>query len=392
MGTPRLVGASSRIHLFASSTAWIEDAAVRQLEHLATRRGVSAVAGMPDLHPGHHGPVGCAAEAEGIVHADIIGTDIGCGMQFWSLDLPERKLRLDKAAERLTLLEGPWSGDAEARLQDEGLSNEGLHVSTYAETLGTIGGGNHFCEVQAVTDILDADAALAAGLEMGALGLLVHSGSRGFGAAILARHYHAGTEGLPLEEGGLAYLADHDRALAFARLNRQIIAERAMAALRTEGILRLDVPHNLAERKGTHILHRKGAAPSDRGLVPVPGSRGTVTYLVSPLPAPSEALCSIAHGAGRKHDRGSMEKRVRTSPADLERLTRTPLGGRVICTDRQLLIEEAPDAYKDIHKVIADLEAMNLVRVVAILRPLVTFKTAREIRRVDPRTGWKDRR
>ena len=392
MGTPRLVGASSRIHLFASSTAWIEDAAVRQLEHLANRRGVGAVAGMPDLHPGHHGPVGCAAEAEGIVHADIIGTDIGCGMQFWSLDMPERKLRLEKAAERLTSLEGPWSGDAETRLQDEGLSNEGLDVSTYAGALGTIGGGNHFCEVQVITDIVDADAASAAGLEMGALGLLVHSGSRGFGAAVLARHYHAGTAGLPLEEGGLAYLSDHDRALAFARLNRQIIAERAMVALRTEGLLRLDVPHNLAERKGTRILHRKGAAPSDRGLVPVPGSRGAVTYLVAPLPAPSEALCSIAHGAGRKHDRGSMEKRVRTSPGDLERLARTPFGGRVICTDPQLLIEEAKDAYKDIHKVIADLEAMSLVRVVAILRPLVTFKTAREIRRIEPRNSWRDRR
>lgn len=392
MGTPRLVGASSRIHLFASSTAWIEDAAVRQLEQLADRRGMRAVAGMPDLHPGHHGPIGCAAEAEGIVHADIVGTDIGCGMQFWSIDMPERKLRLDKAAECLFALEGPWSGNAEARLQEEELSTEGLDVSPYVGAVGTIGGGNHFCEVQAVAEIVDADAASAAGLEMGTLGLLVHSGSRGFGAAVLARHYHAGTEGLPLEEGGLAYLADHDRALTYARLNRQIIAERAMAALRTGGVLRLDVPHNLAERKGSRILHRKGAAPSDRGLVPVPGSRGAVTYLVAPSGAPPEALCSIAHGAGRKHDRGSMEKRVRTSPGDLERLARTPFGGRVICTDRQLLIEEAPDAYKDIHKVVADLEAMNLVRVVAILRPLVTFKTARQIRRIEPRNGWKDKR
>ncbi|WP_284179905.1 RNA ligase RtcB family protein [Rhabdaerophilum sp. SD176] len=391
MGTPRLVGASSRIHLFASSTAWIEDAAVRQLEQLADRRGMRAVAGMPDLHPGHHGPVGCAAEAEGSVHADIVGTDIGCGMQFWSLDIPERKLRLDKAAERLWTLEGHWSGNAEARLEED-LPTEGLDVSPFAGALGTIGGGNHFCEVQAVVEIVDSDAASAAGLEMGSIGLLVHSGSRGFGAAVLARHYHAGTEGLPLEGGGLAYLRDHDRALAYARLNRQVIAERAMASLRTEGVLRLDVPHNLAERKGSRILHRKGAAPSDRGLVPVPGSRGAVTYLVAPLEAPSEALCSIAHGAGRKHDRASMERRVRTSAGDLERLARNPFGGRVICTDRQLLIEEAPDAYKDIHKVIADLEAMNLVQVVAILRPVVTFKTARQIRRIEPRNGWKDKR
>ena len=387
MGTPRLVGASPRIHLFASSHAWIEDAAVRQLEHIANRRGMRTVAGMPDLHPGHHGPVGCAAEAEGIVHADIVGTDIGCGMQFWSLDMPGRRIRLDKAAERLAALEGPWTGDAAARLQEEG-----LEVNDYAEALGTIGGGNHFCEVQAVAEIVDAGAASACGLETGGLGLLVHSGSRGFGASVLARHYHAGTEGLPLEEGGLAYLADHDRALAFARLNRQIIAERAMAALRTEGILRLDVPHNLAERNGTRILHRKGAAPSDRGLVPVPGSRGAMTYLMAPLVAPPEALHSIAHGAGRKHDRGSMEKRVRTAPGDLEKLARNPFGGRVICSDRQLLIEEAPDAYKDIHKVVEDLESMRLARVVAILRPLLTFKTARERRRLESGKTWRSKR
>jgi release factor H-coupled RctB family protein len=387
-----MVGASSRIHLFASSKAWIEDAAVRQLEHLANRPGMRAVAGMPDLHPGHHGPVGCAAEAEGILHADIVGTDIGCGMQFWSLDLPERRLRLDKAAERLAALQGPWDGDPATRLAEKGFGQEDPDVDACAGALGTIGGGNHFCEVQSVAEIIDQDAASAIGLETGTLGLLVHSGSRGLGAAVLSRHYQAGTDGLPLEHGGLSYLEDHDRALVFAQLNRQIIAERAMAALRTEGVLRLDVPHNLAERNGSRILHRKGAAPSDRGLVPVPGSRGSVTYLVAPLEAPAEALRSIAHGAGRKHDRASMQKRVRTASGDLEKLARNPFGGRVICTDRQLLIEEAPDAYKDIHKVVADLEAMGLVRVVAILRPLVTFKTARESRRTESRKAWKHKR
>lgn len=377
MGTPSLVGASSRIHLFASSTQWIEDAAVRQLKHLSNRRGMVAVAGMPDLHPGHHGPVGCAAVADGIVHADIIGTDIGCGMQFWSLDLPERRLRLDKAAERLMTLEGPWAGDAVARLGEAGID-----TAEHAGALGTIGGGNHFCEVQAVAEIIDPQAATGTGLEVGGLGLLVHSGSRGFGAAVLARHYHTGTEGLPLEDGGVAYLADHNQALAFARLNRQLIAERALEALRVDGVRRIDLPHNLVERDGSRILHRKGAAPADRGLVPVPGSRGAVTYLVAPLQGPSEALSSLAHGAGRKHDRGSMERRVRTSPGDLEKLARTTFGGRVICTDRKLLIEEAPDAYKDIRKVVMDLEAMGLARVVAILRPLLTFKTARESRRI----------
>ncbi len=118
MGSPLVVDAQARVHIFASATSWIEDAAVRQLEHLASRRGMTAVAGMPDLHPGHHGPVGCAALADGVVHADVIGTDIGCGMQLWAVDMEQRHLKLDKLEERIRLLEGPWDGDAQAVLSD----------------------------------------------------------------------------------------------------------------------------------------------------------------------------------------------------------------------------------------------------------------------------------
>ena len=64
----------------------------------------------------------------------------------------------------------------------------------------------------------------------------------------------------------------------------------------------------------------------------------------------------------------------------------------MICSDRQLLIEEAPDAYKDIHKVVEDLESMRLARDVAILRPLLTFKTARESRRLEPGKTWRSKR
>lgn len=378
MGTPRSVGADSRIHLFASSNSWIEDAAVRQLEHLIKRNGMVAVAGMPDLHPGMHGPVGCAALADGIVHPDIVGTDIGCGMQFWRLDLPERRLKLDKATERMMALDGAWDGDSHALLEEAG-----VNTHDFAASLGTIGGGNHFCELQAVETIVDADVAQKAGLSTGGLGLLVHSGSRGLGAAVLARHHVDGLAGLPLTSSGAEYLADHNQALKYATLNRQLIARRAMEALRTDGTQLLDVPHNFAQVTDKMVLHRKGAAPSDQGLVPVPGSRGALTYLVQPLAGPESALRSIAHGAGRKHDRASMEGRVKSAASDLVKLARNPFGGRVICADKKLLIEEAPHAYKDIAKVMADLESMDLVKVVAILRPLITFKTARDKRNHD---------
>lgn len=374
MGDIPVQDAPSRVRLFASSSSWIEGAALRQLEQLVGRRGVVAVAGMPDLHPGTHGPVGCAALARGVVHPDVIGTDIGCGMQMHVLDLPERKLRLDRAVERLSALEGAWEGDAEARLEAAAIDAPG-----FARALGTIGGGNHFCEVQALDAIFDEAGASRAGLSPGCLVLLVHSGSRGLGASVFAEHRQEGVDGLALDEGGAAYLAAHDLALRFARLNRSIVAERAMAALRCEGRELLDLPHNLAERDGDMILHRKGAAPADRGLAPVPGSRGALTFLVAPREAPRAALRSIAHGAGRKHDRAWMDRPLKAS--EIASLERNCFGGRVVCRDRKLLAQEAPDAYKDVRQVVADLHAEGLIDVVASLRPLITFKTARDIRR-----------
>jgi release factor H-coupled RctB family protein len=375
MGNSILVNADPRVHVFASSTSWLEEAALQQLTHLANRNGITAVAGMPDLHPGHHGPVGCAALAKGIVHADVIGTDIGCGMQFWSLDVAERSLNLDKLVQRFSALEGAWAGDCIAELEAAS-----INTPAHAYTLGTIGGGNHFCEVQAIEEIVDPVLAASSGLVRGGTALLVHSGSRSLGAATLLRHYATGTDGLPLDAGGLDYIAEHDVAVRFAHLNRQIIARRALGALRSDGRMVVDSPHNLIERFGDDVLHRKGAAPSNRGLVPIAGSRGAFTYLVMPLEGPAEALSSVAHGAGRKHDRGSMERRIRNAPGSVQKLVRTALGSRVICTDRRLLMEEAPEAYKDIGKVIADLQALKLVRVVAVLRPVITFKTARDTR------------
>jgi release factor H-coupled RctB family protein len=90
----------------------------------------------------------------------------------------------------------------------------------------------------------------------------------------------------------------------------------------------------------------------------------------------TEALASLAHGAGRKYDRGSMHGRVRVKKSDVARLERNPYGGIVVCGNRGLLAEEAPEAYKNIERVIADLVEFGLARVVATFRPLVTFKKA----------------
>jgi release factor H-coupled RctB family protein len=238
-----------------------------------------------------------------------------------------------------------------------------------------------FCELQAIEEILAPDIAAQAGLDRDHAYVLVHSGSRGLGYSILERVLSNGQAALdPASDEGRAYMDVHNHAVQWARLNRRIIAERAAAAARADLRPLNDLAHNMVERQGSAdatVLHRKGAAASDRGLVPVPGSRGTLSYLVEPLPAMrTEALASLAHGAGRKYDRGSMHGRVRVKKSDVARLERNPYGGIVVCGDRGLLAEEAPEAYKNIERVIADLVEFGLARVVATFRPLVTFKKA----------------
>lgn len=118
---------------------------------------------------------------------------------------------------------------------------------------------------------------------------------------------------------------------------------------------------------------RKGAAPGDGRPVLVAGSRGTPSWVVDGH-AGADANWSVAHGAGRKLSRRDAYERSRARHTVAE-LRRTPLGSVVVCGDRQLLFEEAPDAYKPITRVIADLAELGLATPVCSTVPLVTWKT-----------------
>lgn len=395
MGTSHEDGAApakgvAPIHRFYSAASWIEGAAEDQLEIVAAMAGVSHVAAFPDLHPGKYGPVGSAILADR-VYPQLIGNDIGCGMSLFELDLPFRKLRQDKVAQKLRTLEGPWNGDAASRLKAVDLPAD-LH----AQALGTIGGGNHFCELQMVEALADEVPSAAAGLNKGSLVLLVHSGSRSLGMAVFGSILD-GFAGLdPERSAGKAYLDAHLRAVRWAALNRALIAERAAEALRCDHRSLCDVPHNLIEVSAKGVLHRKGAAKADLPLVPLAGSRDAMSYLLKPAGGKPEALASLAHGAGRKYDRRSMTGRAGANRSDRQALTRTSFGGLVICEDRQLLIEEAPNAYKDPAQVVKDLTSAGLADAVASLKPLLTYKKTeteqRDKARQDKQQRLKNRR
>jgi release factor H-coupled RctB family protein len=386
----------TNVRLIASAKSWIEGEAVRQLYATAKLPGVCLAVGLPDLHPGRFAPNGAAFVTEGVIYPHLIGGDIGCGMALFKTGLLRRKAKLDRWADLPFDLEHPWEGDVRDRL-----TREGLCATQFAETFGTLGGGRHFAELQAVEKVFDQDAFAALGLAKDELVALIHSGSRGLGQSVLEIYIEGhGANGAHAESAAAtSYLLLHDHAVNWAKASRALIAGRFIGVLGgiTEPVL--DSCHNSIScrslngpltpalsptggegaprvgegRSETVWLHRQGAAPSDKGPVIIPGSRGTFSYLVQPVGDQSVNAWSVAHGAGRKWTRSESRLRVRER-FHRDELVQTGLGGRVICEERDLLYEEAPMAYKNVDTVIGDLVEAELVSVIATLRPLLTYK------------------
>jgi release factor H-coupled RctB family protein len=368
------------VRLFASSGSWIEGEAVRQLYAIAKLDGVRQVVGFPDLHPGKGSPVGMAFVTDGVVYPHLIGGDIGCGMALFKTDLVRRDVRLDRWAKLQFNLEHPWDQPV-----GDFLVGHELESTEFDSALGTIGGGNHFAELQAVEEIHDAAEFKKLGIGKQQLLVLVHSGARGLGESILRDHVdqHAGTGVEADSFAGAEYLRGHDLAVPWAKANRELIARRFAATLGAEVEPLWDGCHNTITRCEIDDepvwIHRKGAVAADRDFVVIPGSRGSLSYLVKPISSSESHAWSLAHGAGRKWTRSEARLRMRERFAVMQ-LVQTALGSRVICEDRDLLYEEAPAAYKNIEAVIQDLVDAGLVSVIATLRPLLTYKTRKQRR------------
>lgn len=373
-------GASSdaaQVRLFASDKTWIEGLALDQLNHTASLPGVVYAVGFPDLHPGKGTPVGAAFIARGMIHPRLPGNDIGCAMSFWATDLSARKLKIDRWVDRLGGLDRPFEGDVAPWLEAQRLA-----PSIHDAGLGTIGGGNHFAELQVVHEVVDKARFADLGLDRGDAAMLIHSGSRSLGQAIFDQQMR--DNGLnPLVDGSPAaeaYFARHEEALRWSMANRALIAHRFAAQIGADVRLVSDVPHNVIAKEdwggAPAFVHRKGAAMAHGNAIMIPGSRGTLSYLVAPTGDREAAVFSLAHGAGRRWQRGYAKPRL-SHKYRVEDLQRTELGGRVICEDRELLYEEAPQAYKDIGRVIDDLVAAGLVAVIAVYKPVLTYKVRR---------------
>ena len=297
--------------------------------------------------------------------------------------------------------------------------------------LGTIGGGNHFAELMEFDTIHDAETIQDHGIDTNKVHLLVHSGSRSLGSYYLRQfcdaaaheedrpkhgHYGVSTQSHLFQ----TYLENHNTALNFAARNRKLIAERILRQLtpasNDELECKIDIFHNFLERveydsietmeamakDGTFPrtisssqdapkekqqvagwIHRKGATPMTKSpLLVIPGSRGTHSYLVQVNSDAAHASgYSLAHGAGRCMPRSKALKLHKDRYPDTQQLLQTDFGGVVICDKQELVYEEAPGSYKDIDTVIRSLsedvctsDGSGLVRILATLRPLLTYK------------------
>ncbi|MBS2013335.1 MAG: RtcB family protein [Deltaproteobacteria bacterium] len=370
------------VHLWARDAT---DDTVRQLVRIASRPYVVGhVAAMADAHVAHGVAVGTVFATDGAVVPRALGGDLGCGVAATRLDL--HRDALDRSTlERIVAALGraiPTGDDVQrgggASMPEALLAGE-LSTSSLSRTrdrltpkhLGTLGGGNHFLEIDADPD--------------GDVWLLVHSGSRGVGAAVAAHHGKAAEAldpdplaALPADRPeGARYLEDQGWSLAFARANRDALRDRAIEVL--AGILRVDVRaldhvdvhHNYVARETWSdrelILHRKGAIAAPRGArAVVPGSMGTASYVVEGLGC-ALAWGSCSHGAGRVLTRTEARARIRPDALarDMRRIVWPSHLGRK-------LVEEAPAAYRDIAEV---LEAQgDLVARIVRLVPLAVLK------------------
>ena len=340
-------GGFMKVKIMKNNKLWMEDNAIRQLESIADFKGVESIVGLPDLHMGKQ-PVGCTVCTKQFIYPFLIGNDIGCGITLYETQEKTRKIKVERLVKKL--------------------ENTGIYRKY------SIGGGNHFIELTAIGKVYNQDLANQLGIDTKKAYLLIHSGSRAIGESIY-REY-ASLEGL--EEGSErfnSYIEEHDKAVAYARDNRNHLADifTQMANIKSDNRIVIDCIHNYLEMVDGKYYHRKGSISSlGHTYAIITGTRGSCSYIVKTIPR-SDELYSVSHGCGRKIMRSECKGKLQ-SKYKRDELKRTSLGSYVISKDKALLYEEATEAYKRIDDVIETLLQYKCIEIIATLKPMVTYK------------------
>jgi len=441
----------------------LEDKSIEQAINASTLPGlVGAVMVMPDMHQGYGFPIGGVAATdpvEGVISPGGIGYDINCGVRLLTtqISFPEIEPWVNHLATMLNqncpsgvgvggdlqlsenqlaeacVLGARWAKNHGYATEDDlhhteengclkGANPEKLTKRAFQRgrsQLGTLGAGNHFIEVDLVTEIFNKEAAKIMGLIMGGIVVQIHTGSRGFGHQIctdFVRRFQSSIHkyGIilpdkqlvcaPIESPeGQDYLGAMRCGANFAFLNRQLIAdrvrktfERVLAGKVNNWHLKLvyDLAHNIGKfekhlvdgEKRDVCIHRKGATrafgPHSNGIpkdyvdmgqpVLVPGSMGTSSWVLTGTQTSMErSFGSSCHGAGRVMSRSQAKRKVWGEDL-LRRLEKS--GIEIRTGSMPGLAEEAPEAYKDVDQVVESVVGAGIAQKVARITPLIVIK------------------
>ena len=371
----------------------IEPGTMQQAENLANLPFVhSHVAIMPDAHLGYGMPIGGVMATRDVVIPNAVGVDIGCGMCAvrTSLSAISREQLQEAISEirRAVPLgfkhhkqrQSSWLMPGSDAVPISDMPIVSREYNNALTQLGTLGGGNHFIEIQQGND--------------GRIWLMIHSGSRNLGFKVAGYYNRLAIDlnsrqklpvpaewqlaFLPLaSRAGQDYLAEMEYCLEFACANRFLMMERVKDALLQvaapvffEPII--NIAHNYAALEhhfGKDVMvHRKGATRAKAGEIGIiPGSQGTPSFIVRGR-GNSDSFESCSHGAGRRMGRKQARRQL-----DLTREQKTlNKQGIIHSLYRKNDLDEAPGAYKNIDKVISN--QLDLVEVVVELRPLAVIK------------------
>jgi tRNA-splicing ligase RtcB len=434
-----------RLFLTPTLLGQAEDILYRQIVNATRFPGVRMVVITPDTHYGYGVPVGCVLITDvesGAVAMGPVGYDIGCGMMSARSEVPfeaatpERKLEFNGAVmERVAMGAGGKShrlgsvskqefnnlvrGGAEYYVEKYGATFDRSRAERHRipvdddwqipwggkgkperglDQLGSLGGGNHFIELQRAEDT-------------GTLFLQVHTGSRGFGHGLATNYFELAREERPndITDIDLGYFTPQSRhykdylnAVAaggnYAILNRLIIFEQVAEAFRkvfgADLELIYEISHNLVQREwhpdfGEVWVHRKGATrafpaghPALRGThweatghpVLIPGSNKDYSYILRPLAGAVKSGFSVNHGAGRRLSRGEATRSLSQRQIDDE----YKAAGILVNIDGHVPLDEAAPAYKSSEEVVRAVVEAGLAEIEHKLWPLASLKGTEE--------------
>lgn len=375
-------------------TDYVEKSAMIQIENLTTLPFLfHHLAIMPDVHTGMGMPIGGVLACKDAVIPNAVGVDIGCGMctvktSYRVSDIPKEIIRqkiMKGIRQRIPLGMKHHKEAQDDMYMPQGYDIKKFHViknqyNSATRQIGTLGGGNHFIELQKD--------------EEGYLWIMIHSGSRNLGkqvgdyynkvAAKLNERWYSVVNPeirlpfLPLRtEEFNQYWDEMLYCIDFALCNRKLMMERIKEVIKDtlpgiEFEPMINIAHNYAAWENHYgknvIVHRKGATLARKGTIGIiPGSQGTASYIVEGVGNP-ESFCSCSHGAGRVLSRTAAIKTLDM----VEEIRQLEDKGIIHAIRNQQDMQEATGAYKDIDSVIAN--QLDLIKVKTKLLPVAVIK------------------